>query len=414
MNDLHLPTLAGVRDTWKPRLRKRTGGRTLLLGLDVYYDFRWRAVMSHGRTAFRYGKDLARRIRRDCPDGMTPILLLTTKDDVEEGVLETSDSNNIFVVRILEYLEKADAGAAGNYFGRNIQANTLTAMGRATRKLPDSLNVASFMDRYANEATLTEWVRRKAGRMKVLQRIAAPSIATAGVKEDSPVSFSTKRFIQDANQEEIEEIVDGLVDTVNGRDAILRADLIPHRIDAARKKVREYSDLLSSPDSSETDLQTFIAKNPSLLGLEYRDVISEKSILRCKVDFLVQRYDGYHDLVELKGPQDSIIRFREGDEARASSYSLSPTLANALAQVHLYREVLARATKEILKDTYSIEHARDPRVTIVIGQASKLPNKTAKKILHQLNLTLHRMEVVPYDWLAKRAETQWKNATMFT
>jgi hypothetical protein len=53
--------------------------------------------------------------------------------------------------------------------------------------------------------------------------------------------------------------------------------------------------------------------------------------------------------------------------------------------------------------------ARDPRITIVIGRDSDLPNETARKVLRQLNVTLHRIRVLPYDILAKRAVAQLKN-----
>ena len=251
----------------------------------------------------------------------------------------------------------------------------------------------------------------------MLQRIVSPTVDHPGAKRDLSDSDGPKSINEDTTPEEIQTIVDELVATVEGRNAIGKADLVSYRIDAAKEKVREYSDLLLESGSSEADLQKFIEDNPLLLGLEYIETIPQKQILRCVVDFLVQRHDGYYDLLELKGPHDEIIRFagKSGsDEARASSYSLSPRLAQALAQVHLYREELAKVTKDILRETYHVENARNPRVTIVIGQASNLPNETARRILHQLNLTLHRMEVVPYDWLAERAEAQWKNATMFT
>ena len=131
MNDFQIPTLEDVVSTWRPRLQKRIGGRKLLWGLTVYHDFSWQPVIGHPRTAFPNGKDLAWQIRRDCRDGMTPVLLLTTRDDVEEGVLETSDASYIFVVRIIDYLRSAYAGAAANYLAGGIGAGALTAIRQA-------------------------------------------------------------------------------------------------------------------------------------------------------------------------------------------------------------------------------------------------------------------------------------------
>ena len=149
-----------------------------------------------------------------------------------------------------------------------------------------------------------------------------------------------------------------------------------------------------------------------LLGLEYAEVMPRQRILRGEIDFLVRRHDGYHDLLELKGPHDPII-LCDGDEAHPSSYSLAPNLARALAQVNLYREWLTTTSSDTLR-LYGIRRTRDPRVTIIIGRASALPNETAKEILIQLNVTLHRMEVVPYDVLADRAHVQLDHLTAFS
>lgn len=83
----------------------------------------------------------------------------------------------------------------------------------------------------------------------------------------------------------------------------------------------------------------------------------------------------------------------------------------ALAQVQLYREGIATSSKENL-DLYGV--TRDPRVTIVIGRDDDLPNETARKILRQLNVTLHRMQVFPYDILADRVEAQVENLAWFS
>ena len=103
--------------------------------------------------------------------------------------------------------------------------------------------------------------------------------------------------------------------------------------------------------------------------------------------------------------------FVEKSSIAPSAYSLAPNLAQALAQVHLYREWIATASSESL-DLYEV--TRDPRITIIIGRDDNLPNETARKILRQLNVTLHRMSVLPYDILADRAEAQLDNLARFS
>ena len=151
-------------------------------------------------------------------------------------------------------------------------------------------------------------------------------------------------------------------------------------------------------------------KNPMLLGLEYAEVRSRQRLRLGELDFVARRHDGYHDLLELKGPEAEIIRFRGGPEKRPSSYSLAPKLAQALAQVQLHREWIATFSRE---DREYYEVTRDPRITIVIGRDSALPNETARQILRQLNVTLHRTTVLPYDKLADRADAQLNSLVKF-
>jgi hypothetical protein len=131
------------------------------------------------------------------------------------------------------------------------------------------------------------------------------------------------------------------------------------------------------------------------------------------MDFIMERYDGYHDLLELKSPQDSIVNAPDavdGMPPPANAYALSPDLAQALAQVHVYRDTLSTDTDAVDR-LYGLRNTRDPRVIIVIGQAKPLPDHRLR-VLRELNLSLHRVEVVPYDVIAKRARTILDNVEL--
>jgi hypothetical protein len=76
-------------------------------------------------------------------------------------------------------------------------------------------------------------------------------------------------------------------------------------------------------------------------------------------------------------------------------------LANALAQVHVYRQTLTEDAT-LLDRQYGLPQSRDPTVVIVIGRSKTLPSHKAN-VLRELNKSLHRVEVVPYDVLGRRA-----------
>lgn len=201
-----------------------------------------------------------------------------------------------------------------------------------------------------------------------------------------------------------------------GRTAVheVLTERMPERVFDARSTVQEYEHLLAGPATTETDMQHFIEANPWLLGLDYAVMRPRQPIVEGTVDFLLQRFDGFHDLLELKSPQDPIVVTPQRVEGRApapSTYALSPSLAKALAQAHVYRDRLtqhAQAQERLL----GLSETRDPRLVIVIGQSVSMTDE-GRAILTELNKSLHRVEVVPYDILAARARAVLENVERY-
>ena len=407
MSEYEPRTFDSILDTWEPRLKRRRGARKLMAGLDVYHDFPWSKVIGHKKTMFRNGKDLAERVREGCPDGKTPRLLLTEKDEVEDGLLYTNDSNYVVAIRIHKYLVATRGGAAANYLVGIFGVGSIHTMRRIREAVSNPSQQDEILDLSVTEEGLARWAGRMPGRVSMLRKVVGPRTTCAEVTEDGPTARkAARRLIRAGGPAIAQEVADELASTAAGRRAVTLADQLPGRMDDVRVAASDYRDLLAKPGASETDFQNFIKENPLLLGLEYAEVIPRVEFLRGEFDFVLRRHDGYRDLLELKGPNDPIIRFGGRVEHHASAYSLASKLAQALAQVHLYREWIATGSIESL-DLYGV--TRNPRITIVIGREDNLPNETSRKILRQLNLTLHRTRVLPYDILADRAEAQLDN-----
>jgi hypothetical protein len=111
---------------WDKRLRRRRGAPTNLLGIDVFFDFDWLKVVGHPQTQFHYGQCLARRVRKECPEGKVPALLLTDRDEFDRGAFDDSGFY-VVVVNLPRYLKLAKADASAAYFGDSIGAG-LTRM----------------------------------------------------------------------------------------------------------------------------------------------------------------------------------------------------------------------------------------------------------------------------------------------
>jgi hypothetical protein len=56
----------------------------------------------------------------------------------------------------------------------------------------------------------------------------------------------------------------------------------------------------------------------------------------------------------------------------------------------------------VADEQFGLPHARDPRVIILIGSAKSL-SASCGRVLHELNCSLHRVEIVPYDVVGRRA-----------
>jgi len=277
-----------------------------------------------------------------------------------------------------------------------------------------------------NAEHISTWAAGNQERLDQLRQIAGGSTSTTTAHVGDAVD--ALRALEGLDEDLVDAIASLVTASpdVEGRLRLLRAltedpagrylasdvlgERITERLADARAATSSYSELLADPNSNETDLQRFIEKNPWLLGLDYVHIRHRRVLPRGTMDFILERYDGYHDLLGLKSPQDPIIVAPDeidGVPPSASQFGLSADLAQALAQVHVYRDVLS-VGPDTLDKLYGLRDVREPRVIIVIGQATRLPAHR-RRVLRELNLSLHRVEIAPYDVIATRANTVLDN-----
>src|SRR3954471_4092908 len=105
---------------WARQLRFRRGAHQRLRRIDVYYDLKWSTYFPDRRVQFRGGQALADQVMEDCPEGKRPALLLTDRDDVEEGARITRRSY-VVVINLPNYTACADdANTATAYMARRL------------------------------------------------------------------------------------------------------------------------------------------------------------------------------------------------------------------------------------------------------------------------------------------------------
>lgn len=401
---------------WDRPLEHRRGGGSRLGGLDIYYDFNWREVFRHDRAVFPRGQSLAQLVTGDCPDGKKPSLLLTKRTDVAARIEETED-RYIVIVPIIDYLANAGAVAATTYYAR-MSGTPLTQLPTLSEIDFSNTELEGFLAEHLNFEALYRWAVDNPGRIDTLRRISAengekfvPSAADEirRLEEADPATLEAMGEYLDriGDHEDIRLLLSRVTGSEFGRllTANVLASQLPERIADTRNKLNEYQELIEEPNSTETDVQNFLENNPWIVGLPYVSARARVEIPRGELDFVLDRFDGFFDIVELKGPSDIIVSERQGAAASrppsASAYSLGPALAKALAQAHHYRSILDHARN--LSDQYGLLDTRQPWILILLGRSDTLSD-TGREILRELNLSLHRVEVIPYDILGRRTE----------
>jgi hypothetical protein len=292
----------------------------------------------------------------------------------------------------------------------------LSELGKLANRSPEE--ISSFLDQQLTAERIASWAEGNAERLEQLRRIVGESDGSA--TDSIPGAIAALEGLEDLDEEVISALA-GLLGPGMDRDArlaLLRAltedsagrkdageimgQRAGQRMGDARRATSEFTALIEDPSAGETELQNFIEDNIWLLGMHYVEMRPRQPTIRGELDLILERYDGFHDLLELKDPQDHIVEAPDTEPPPpANKYKLSTALSKALAQVHIYRHTLTEYAPAN-EGLFGLPHTRDPRILIVVGRADTLTEHRAD-VLRELNKSLHRVEIVPYDILAKRA-----------
>ena len=337
---------------WDAPLSYRRGGATFLNGIDIYFDFDWPTVCGHDRPQFKNGKCLARLAQDNCPDDKTAALLLTARDDIPDHTTRTTDTHFLLVVNLPNYLAWASGNVAISYYAESLQAN-ITVMGQleALSSQPGALETLLTVERVAewmaNDPERPEQLRAALSTNEpVASEVDIPALIAAllalenlDLDADSIAAIASL-FGPDVDRERRLELLRAVTEDPDGRYVTgeVFAERIADRVADARSAMAAYQDLLDDPDTTETDMQEFIEKNLWLLGLEYAKMAPKQRLLGGTMDFTLERYDGFQDVLD---PQDPIITVTRETQATVRR---RPLRAHTLS-VPASRKLWAKSTR---------------------------------------------------------------------
>jgi hypothetical protein len=103
-------------EDWDPPLQPKRGGPSLLRGIEMYLDFQWDHVVTHGMRMFRHCSHLA-ALAHARSGGKIPALILTDNENEVEGE-DSNDTHHFLVVNLRRYIAEATGDPAVSYLAR--------------------------------------------------------------------------------------------------------------------------------------------------------------------------------------------------------------------------------------------------------------------------------------------------------
>jgi len=185
-------------------------------------------------------------------------------------------------------------------------------------------------------------------------------------------------------------------------------DIIPEDITLAlenvrrNKAIKEYTEMLQD-NLVESNWQRWFEGNTWVLGSEFVRVLDERHIdLKNISDFLMQAYDGFVDVVEIKRPEGGLLFWSPTRDH--GNLVPSPDLTKAITQASRYIFEVEREANSI-KFLERVDGVRTvkPRGILIFGRSSNWGDDE-KEAYRILNSSYHNLTIMTYDHVLERAK----------
>jgi len=192
-----------------------------------------------------------------------------------------------------------------------------------------------------------------------------------------------------------------VVDFLLGNN-VLEDDLL-HALDHRRKTnaVHELEAMLAR-NLVESDWQRFFEQHNWILGSDFVRVLDEREIdVDHIADYLMQAYDGFLDLIEIKRPEGSMQFWASSLDH--GHYVPHSDLIKAITQAQRYiyeveREANSLKTLERLDGVKAVK----PRCTLIFGRSRDWTAEQTEAY-RIINAGLHSLSILTYDHVLERA-----------
>lgn len=204
-----------------------------------------------------------------------------------------------------------------------------------------------------------------------------------------------KAFFANPDKQKVLDFID--------KNNILPDDLIAGFQNQARIKAVLEFEIMLGQNLVEQKWQKWFKRNDWVLGSEFVRILDEREIDTANIsDYLMQAYDGFLDIVEIKRPERN-LRFW-ADAKDHENYVPSSDLTKAITQATKYIYEVEREANSVkfLERVGNIKTIK-PRCILIFGRSNDW-NDEQKEAYRILNSSYHNLSIMTYDHVLRRAK----------
>ena len=166
--------------------------------------------------------------------------------------------------------------------------------------------------------------------------------------------------------------------------------------------IQEFKNMLSN-NLNEANWQKWFQNNFWVLGSEFVRILDERTIDTKNIsDFLMEAYDGFLDIIEIKRPEGGMKFW--ASKQNHGNYIPSSDLIKAISQASNYIYEIEREANSVkfLERVDNIKTIK-PRCILIFGRSNEWNNEQIRAY-RILNSSYHNINIMTYDHVLKRAK----------
>ena len=216
---------------------------------------------------------------------------------------------------------------------------------------------------------------------------------------DNPYDVSVAQQVKQLlNLDDRQKMLDFLID-----NDVIPGDLEIGLAHAKRSRAIDEFNAMLEMDLTESNWQVWFEENSWVLGTDFVKVLDERSIDTKNIsDFLMQSYDGFLDIVEIKRPEGG-LKFWQGSLDHGN-YIPHSDLIKAITQASIYiHEVEREPDSHKFFIRVGGVRAIKPRCTLIYGRSNDWDSEQ-QEAFRILNSSYHNLTIMTFDHVLERAQ----------